>query len=120
MEPAVDPISAAPAALEVARMPGCDGLPPRGEDICAVIRMKAVGGPPTFQFLKRRTGIFHDLAVDEFEDTGRCPQSDVGRKAIEDQLKTTLARTLGFLNPPSVFDIGVYSAPFDDLSGCIG
>jgi len=85
----------------------------------AVIRVKGVASSPPFQFLELRAEIFEDLAVREFEVTGRCPESDEGRNAIEDQPKTTLARTQGFLSPPSVLDIGVHSAPFDDLSGCV-
>jgi hypothetical protein len=50
VEPAVDPIGTAAAAFNVARKAGFDRPPPRGEDICAVIRMKVVAPCPPFSF----------------------------------------------------------------------
>src|SRR6267142_2359952 len=44
---------------------------------------------------------------------------NVGRKAVDDQTKPTLARSQSFLSPPSVLDVDTHSAPFDDLSGCV-
>src|SRR3977135_3981142 len=127
VEPAVDPISAPEAGLNVVRMAGFDGPPPRGDDICTVIRMNGVGDRPTLQFLKRRAEIFQDLAVDDFDFTRWCDEIGGARNVITDRAKMMLARkrrkppmgTLRFLRPPSVLDIGVHSAPFDDLSGCV-
>src|ERR1700730_14288684 len=119
VEPAVDPISTV-AAFNVARKSGFGRLPPRGEDFWEVIRMKVVAPRRPFQFLERRTEIFQVAAVGVFEVAGRCPESDEGRKAIDDRAKTTLVRTQSFLSPPSVVNLDVHSAPFDDPSGCVG
>src|SRR5882762_11337774 len=119
VEPAVDPVSTAATAFNVARKAGFDRPPPRGEDTCAVIRMKVVAPRPPFQLLERRAEILQVAPVGEFEVTGRCPESDEGRKAVDDQTKTTFARSQSFLSPPSVLDVDTHSAPFDDLSGCV-
>ena len=127
VKPPVHPVRAAEAGLKVVWLAGFDCLPPRGEDIWAVIRMKAVADRPTFQFFKCRAEIFHDLTIDELDLTGRCHESAEGRNAVADRAKMTLAlgrpkpprRMRGFLCPPSVLDIGANSAPFDDQSGCV-
>src|SRR6266851_2336179 len=58
VEPVVDPVRTAEAGLKVVRMAGFDRLPPPGEGIFAVIRMKAGADRPTFQFFERRAEIF--------------------------------------------------------------
>jgi hypothetical protein len=127
VEPAVDPVRTAEAGLKDVRMAGFDRLSPSGEDVSAVIRMKAVADRPTFQFFEPRAEIFQDLAVDEFDLTGRCDESAEGRNAVADRAKMMLAlrrpkppRLMrSFLSPHSVLDIDAHSAPFDDLSGCV-
>jgi hypothetical protein len=127
VEPAVDSVSAAEAGLRFVGMAGFERLPPPGEGIWAVFRMKAVAGRPTFQFFERRAEIFQDLAVDEFELAGRRHESAEGRNAVVDRTKMMLAlrrpkpprRMLGFLRPPSALDIDVHPAPFDDTAGCV-
>ena len=116
---AADPITTT-AAFDVARTSGFDRLPPRGKDFWAVVWMNSVGGRQIFQFFERRAEIFSVAAAGEFEVTGRCSESDEGRKAIDDRTKTTLLRTQSFLSPLSVFNIGVHSAPFGDLPGYVG
>jgi hypothetical protein len=60
------------------------------------------------------------MAVDAFDFTGRCHESDQGRNAVGDRAIMVLARTLHhFLRPSSVFNNDIQSAPFDDLSGCV-
>ncbi len=128
VEPAVDPVSTAEAGLNVVRMAGFDRSPPRGKDIGEVIQMNGVGDRPTLQFVERSAEIFQDLAVGDFDLTGRCHESGEARNVIADRAKMMLARrrrkppmrTLGFLRPPSVLDVGVHSAPFDDRPGCVG
>lgn len=113
VEPAVDPVGAAAASLAFVWMAGFERRLPRGEDTRAVIRMIAVDLPPALQFLERRAEIVQAVAVGVYEIAVRIHEDNEGRKAIEDQTKTTLVRAHGFY-------IGVYSAPFDGLSGCVG
>src|SRR5580704_6055273 len=81
--------------------------------------MKVEAPRRPFQFLERGAEIFQVAAVGVFEVTGRCPESDESRKAVDHRTKATLVRTQSFLGPLSVVDIGIHSAPFDDPSGCI-
>src|SRR5262249_27877564 len=104
VEPAVDPIRTAEAGLTLVRTAGCDRLSPPGVDIGAVIRVNAVGGRTTLQFLERRAKIFQHVAVGLFEFTVRGHEGDDSRQAINDRTKTTLARAQVFLGLPAVIN----------------
>src|SRR5258708_13048718 len=51
LEPAVDPVSTAATAFNVARKAGFDRPPPRGEDPCALLPIQLTPPPPPFPFL---------------------------------------------------------------------
>jgi hypothetical protein len=107
VEPTVNPIRAATAALAYIWLAGFDRLLPGGEQAWAIIRMITVDLPSTLQLPECRTEKFQAVAVSAYEVSLGIHEDDEGRKAIEDQFKMALARIQGFLGLPHLLDIDV-------------
>ena len=71
VEPAVDPISATMAALNVVRLARFVCLHQRVDCVLQVIRMNDVGGLPTFQLLECLAEIFEGGLIYALDFTGR-------------------------------------------------
>jgi hypothetical protein len=120
VEPTVNAIRTSTAALAYIWLAGFERLLPGGEHTWAVIRMIAVDLASSLELLECRAEKLQAVAVGSYEVAVWIHEDDEGRKAIEDQFKMTLARMQSFLGLPRLLDIDVQSAPFGDLSGCVG
>jgi hypothetical protein len=112
VKPAID-------AITPRKAPRCLRLAPRSNQPRKIIRMNELARRSAFQYLERCAEVLQYVAVDTFDFTGGCHESDQGRSAIGDQAIMILARTQRLLGALSVVNIEVHSAPSDDLTGSV-
>ncbi len=81
--------------------------------------MCRAAGPPTPELLRRPSEVFEDLAVDDFELTGRRKDRDQSWNAVHDQARLALAFAQRILGALPLVDVRQQHAPANDVAAFI-
>src|SRR5262249_4509631 len=119
VEPAIDAVSAAMAALDIVRRALSVRIQLRADRPAEVVRVGDVGGLPALQLLECLAEVGEGSLIETFDLACRRCHRDRNRNAVDDQLKIELAPSKNLLSLLKLLDIRAYAAPFDDPSGVV-
>src|SRR5258707_1158747 len=102
--------------LKIIWLPGFDRAPQRIDHARKVIGMDRIAGGPILQFLSRLTEILQDLAIEKFNLARRVQGTHHPWNSVDDETKAFFTLLESRLVALSIFDIGIRTEPFDNLS----
>ena len=84
LEPAIDAVRPPESLHDLVWTAGGDRLCEDLDDVRKILGMNGVVRPPLLQLLERLAGVFEDLAIDDFDVTGRGQECDQTWNVVDD------------------------------------